>query len=64
VTDDKVTELRVDGWAEDQVFEAIVAAAVGAASARRDAARQAMDELNRADDAHDADDAGHAPDGP
>jgi hypothetical protein len=58
VTDDQVTEMRADGWSEDQVFEAIVAAAVGAASVRRDAARQAMDEANRADD---VDDAGHAP---
>jgi hypothetical protein len=61
VTDDEVTEMRASGWSEDEIFDAIVAAAVGAASVRRDAARQAIDPANQAGD---EDDAGHAPRGP
>lgn len=42
MTDDQVSELRAAGYSEDEIFEAIVVAAVGAASAQLDAARRAM----------------------
>jgi alkylhydroperoxidase family enzyme len=42
VTDDDVSELKKSGYTEDQIFELVVAAAVGAASRRADAALAAL----------------------
>lgn len=58
VTDGQVAELRAAGWSEDQIFETAVAAAVGAASVRRHAARRAMDEALEARQAGDTGDVG------
>lgn len=43
VTDAHIAELRDAGYSEDQIFETVVVAAVGAASARLDAAHRAME---------------------
>jgi alkylhydroperoxidase family enzyme len=43
VTDADVEALRAAGWSDDAIFEVTVATAVGAAMARRDRARRAME---------------------
>lgn len=43
VTDDQIAQLRDAGYSEDEIFEVIVVAAVGAASAHLDAARRAVE---------------------
>lgn len=44
VTDGQIAELRDAGYSEDQIFEVVVVAAVGAASVHLDAAHRAMED--------------------
>ncbi|MGH7435656.1 MAG: hypothetical protein ACRENE_08275 [Polyangiaceae bacterium] len=54
VTDDDVTQARAAGYSEDQLFEVVVCASIGAASRQYESALAALDAVSTGEELHAA----------